>query len=81
VIIASAFLLALISIPVFILFVQRITTPWLRKLSCPECAVALDAKGGGFIDGASPDKLELLTYLLLIGFPLIALAVSKALVS
>ncbi|MCB0328515.1 MAG: hypothetical protein KDD70_02595 [Bdellovibrionales bacterium] len=63
--------LAVASVAVIFVFLERFTDRWLTTRTCPRCNVKLESVGGGFVDGTTPTKQELLMYLLILGLPLL----------
>jgi hypothetical protein len=72
---------ALSSLPLAILVLQRITAPWLATRVCPRCNMSLEATGGGFVDGTPPSKQELVVYAVVCALPMLADALMAALVA
>lgn len=50
---------------------QHFTAPWLKSQACPGCKTKLEAVGGGFVDGVSLAKHELILYLFILGPPIL----------
>jgi hypothetical protein len=73
-----AFAVAVVTLPLAILFVQQIAAPWAKRMNCQQCSSALQPVGGGFVDGTPPSKEELLVYSLVVITPLMFWGVASA---